>query len=216
MNKFNVAVATAVAALSIAPAALSAPSIEITEVMYQGGAGEFFEFTNVTSAPIDMTGWSFDDDSRVAGTVPLSIFGVVAAGESVVITEAQAADFRTAWGLPNLKVLGGNTTNIGRGDEINIYDASNTLVDRLRYDDATLGNPRTQGFSMNTPFANLADQAASGAFPASFVGDAYASRQTTGGLGNPGVYSPVPEPASLAMIALSAAAAFGRRRHRSA
>ena len=31
-------------------------------------AGEFIELMNIGNTPIDMTGWSFDDSSRTAGS----------------------------------------------------------------------------------------------------------------------------------------------------
>jgi hypothetical protein len=122
--------------------------MRITEYMYGGADGEFVELTNVGNAPVDMTGWSFDDDSELAGTVDLSAFGTVAAGESVILTETDATNFRTAWSLCDaVKVIGGNTTNLGREDEINLFDASSQLVDRLTYGDDTIGGPRANGAS---------------------------------------------------------------------
>ncbi len=70
--------------------------MRITEYMYAGVNGEFIEFTNVGAAPIDMTGWSFDDDSAIPGTVFLTAFGVVNPGESVILTESPAALFIAA------------------------------------------------------------------------------------------------------------------------
>ncbi len=37
-------------------------------------------------------------------------------------------------------MIGGNAINLGRGDEINVYDARDVLVDRLTYDDAGVGD----------------------------------------------------------------------------
>jgi hypothetical protein len=123
--------------------------MRITEFMYDGANMEFIEFTNVGAAPINMTGWSFDDDSRAAGTVSLSVFGTVQPGESVILSEASTTAFRTAWGLcNNVKVIGGLVTNLGRADEINLFDNSNALVDRLTYGDQTFpGTIRTQNKS---------------------------------------------------------------------
>jgi hypothetical protein len=53
-------------------------SMQISEWMYSGTSGEFIEFTNIGPAAVDMTGWSYDDDSQMPGTVDLSAFGVVA------------------------------------------------------------------------------------------------------------------------------------------
>src|SRR5262245_36585099 len=73
--------------------------IRITEWMYNE-TPEFVEFTNVGLSPIDMTGWSFHDNSRAPGSASLTAFGTVAPNESVIITEDVEADFRTKWGLP--------------------------------------------------------------------------------------------------------------------
>ena len=67
-----------------------------------------------------------------------------------MIVESTAAAFRTEWNLDaSVKIAAGNSNNLGRDDEINIYDASNTLVDRLTYGDdiAFPGSIRTQGRS---------------------------------------------------------------------
>ncbi|MET0231407.1 MAG: DUF3616 domain-containing protein [Rhodanobacteraceae bacterium] len=123
-------------------------AMRITEYMYSGANGEFVELTNVGNAPLDLAGWSFSDSAEAPGAVDLSAYGTVAAGESVILTETDAATFRTDWNLcSGIKVIGGNTANLGRADEINLYDADDTLVDRLTYGDQTLGGPRTQNAS---------------------------------------------------------------------
>ena len=84
---------------------------------------------------IDLTGWYFSDNHRTNNDVSLAAFGVVGSGESVILTAADATGFRTAWGLAStVKVIGGNTQNLGRSDEINLYNGA-TLVDRLTYND---------------------------------------------------------------------------------
>ena len=46
-----------------------------------------------------MANYSFDDDSRVAGTVSLATLGTLAPGESALIIEGPDAAFRTQWAL---------------------------------------------------------------------------------------------------------------------
>jgi uncharacterized protein YjiK/aryl carrier-like protein len=157
-------------------------AIQITEYSYSSGNGEFVEFTNTGTTAVDMTGYSFDDNSRISGSFSLSGFGTVKPGESVIITETvDVAAFRTAWGLPATvkvlggsnvaKVVGGSDQTLQRADEINLYDASNVLVDRLTYDDATItGSPRTQNVSAYTDPANLGKNDAS-KWKLSTVGD---------------------------------------------
>ncbi len=132
-------------------------TLRITEWMYEGAAGEFVELTNLGSEPVDMKRWSFDDSGRRLGQFDLSAFGVVNPGESVLVTEASAEAFRAAWGLSQkVKVLGGLSSNLGRADEINLYNAAGYRVDRLTYGDATLGGPRTNGASARpSSFASL-------------------------------------------------------------
>ncbi|MTJ51997.1 hypothetical protein FJR38_04595, partial [Anabaena sp. UHCC 0253] len=168
-------------------------TMQITEYLYSGADGEFVELTNLSPNAIDLTGWSYSDSGRNPGSFSLSAFGIVQPGESVIFTEtADVAAFRTAWGLANsVKVIGGSTPGLGRGDEINIYDASNVLVDRLTYSDELFpGTVRTQEFSASTDQANLAPLAINPNWQLSAVGDTQNSRASVGGaVGNPGTYN---------------------------
>lgn len=208
------------AAAMFAVATASQAAVFITEWMYNGGPtgnSEFIEFTNRGPSAVDFAGWSFDDDSRAAGTVNLSAFGIVAAGESVILTELGAATFRAVWGLASTaKVIGGNTTNLGRNDEINLYDASNTLVDRLTYGDQSFpGTIRTLNASGNpTTLAAMTADTVSTAWVLSSVGDGFGSiASTQGDIGNPGQF-PVPEPSAYMLLLAGLAAIFGVARRR--
>jgi hypothetical protein len=202
---------TVVACAVSALAGSANAQVRITEWAYQGVNGEFIEITNIGASPISMSGWSFDDDSRLAGSLDLSVFGTLAAGESAIITDVLASDFRAAWGLaPSVKVLGGNTVNLGRNDEINIYNGF-TLVDRLTYGDQNFpGTIRTQNRSGITTPANWGANNVAGWF-FSTVGDAYGTWTSSGGdIGNPGI---VPSAGPLAIFGV-AAGLFARRRRR--
>jgi hypothetical protein len=175
--------------------AFGAEGLRITEWMYSGGSGEFIELTNMTASAIDVTGWSFDDDHRVAGAFDLSAFGVVQPGESVVVTESDASAFAAAWGLdPEVKIIGllGDATgnNLGRDDEINIYDSVGNLVDRLAYgDQAFPGSVRTQNNSGQTAPENLGANDPT-LWELSAPGDAFGSyAASTAEHGTPGFYS---------------------------
>jgi predicted extracellular nuclease len=206
-------VAALLAATLVVSGAANA-SIQITEWMYSGYGPEFIEFTNVGPTPIDLTGWSYDDDSRIPGTVSLSAYGVVAPGESVILTEGTETVFRTQWGLaPTVKIIGNNTANIGRADEINIFDATNSLVDRLAYNDQAGQGPRTQYKSCNIPASGYGFQVAQSSWVLASVGDAYGSwMSTTGDIGSPGMV--IPEPGALFGLGLGLVGMAGYIRRR--
>jgi predicted extracellular nuclease len=212
MNR-SIALFVCLVLIMIAPAASA--QIRITEWMYRGAPGEFVEFTNVGATLIDLTGWCYDDDSRInttaGGAFDLGAFGIVAPGESVLITEAAPATFRAAWNLgAGVKVLGPYTNNLGRNDEINVFDNAGALVDRLTYGDETFpGSIRTQNFSGNIPQSALGTNNPLAAVLSS-VGDGFGSYASTSAtVGNPGAY--VPEP-GLATAALVGAVLLARRR----
>lgn len=194
-----------------AMAAFAPAQIRITEWMYNGADGEFVEFTNVGNTAINMAGWSFDDDSRTPGGTDLSAFGIVAAGQSVILTEESALDFNNFWNLTGVTVIGDNAVNLGRADEINLFNGA-SLVDRLTYDDANGLGPRTNAISGNIPLSALGANTATAA-QLSFLGDTYGSWTADGGgIGNPGQYTAVPEPATMAALGLGVAALLRKRR----
>lgn len=207
MNTGKLITAGALVVATLAGAA--AAQVRITEWQYNGI--EFVELTNLGSTAVDMTGWSFDDDSNTPDSFSLSAFGTLGAGQSAILSELPAADFRAAFPTmsASVPVIGGNTQNLGRADQINIYDAADVLVDRLTFaDNAVPANgPRTDVHSGNPSTLALALQDASGDTGAtgwvlSGAGDIYGSTLSTlGGYANPGVFALVPEPASLSAIA---------------
>ncbi len=200
-----------IAALAAGIVGVASAQMRVTEWSYSSAAGEFIEFTNVGGSPIDMTGWSFDDDSRLTGTINLSGFGIVAAGQSVILTEIDAATFASNWGLTGVPVIGGNAANLARNDEINLYDATTTLIDRLTFGDQNFaGSIRTQnaGGNPSAPAALGTNDVYQ--WQLSFAGDGFGSRLSSlGDLGNPGAY--VPEPSSLALLAIGSLLASRRR-----
>jgi predicted extracellular nuclease len=189
--------------------------INITEWMYSGTDGEYVELTNVGPGAVDTTGWSYDDVDAVPGSEDIGV-GVLAVGESMILTESDAATFRTQWALPaSVKVVGGITNNLGRGDEINVFDDNDLLVDRLTYGDQVYaGTIRTQNVSgvPMSPAALGANDVYQWKF--SILFDEYGTYTSLGGdRGNPGFYANiVPEPGSIVLAVLGLVGLLGTRR----
>jgi hypothetical protein len=171
--------------------------MRITEWMYSGLGGEFIEFTNISGQPIDMTGWAYNDDRALVGAFDLSAFGMVQPGESVILTEANPATFRTNWNVPattkiigNLGAVGTGGNNLSRNDEINLYDANDQLADRLPYGDQTYpGTIRTQNFTGQATCEFIGQDSATG-WIRSVVSDQFGSvLSLAGDVGTPGSYN---------------------------
>ena len=131
--------------------ALAQDEVRITEWMYRGLHAEFIEITNLGLAQVDLTGWSLDDKSATPGTLDLSPLGVLAPGESALITEGDAALFAAEWGLAGVKILGGNqVAKLGRNDRIHLFDAQPLLHDAFSYGDEDFpGTLRARNVSGN-------------------------------------------------------------------
>jgi hypothetical protein len=182
--------ALVLAGLFAVPAAASAAGtgqIRITEWEYNGS--EFVEFTNFDTGSVNLAGWSFSDSGAHAGDVDLSSVGTVAPGESFILSEESAADFRTEWNLPDsIKVVGDNGTNLGRGDAINIYDSTDALVDTLTYNDQSGAGPRTDTASAWPSAESVIGTDNAASWTKSTAGDAEGSWTSKSGfVGSPGV-----------------------------
>lgn len=215
-----------VALAAMLPGLAIAAPVQITEWQYNGS--EFVEFTNRGATAVDFGTYSYSDSARTPGDVSLAGFGVVLAGESVILAEVTAAAFRALWSLPaSVKVQGSNTANLGRSDEINLYDGA-TLLDRLTYNDQdSNAGPRTQNTSGRPGSAAALGANNDSLWVLAAVGDVEGSVSVLSGtttfIGSPGRTSfnqapvepaPVPEPASAAMLLAGLGVAFGWRKRR--
>ena len=159
--------------------------IQLTEWMYSGNHGEFVEFTNRSTQAIDLTGWVLKDDQIALPGFSLSSLGIIEPGESFVVTDNIAENFRTAWNLPaNAKVLGElgvvgvGGENFGRNDQIHLYDSGGVLIDRLFYGDQTFpGTVRAQNVSAQAPCSAFGQNSIA-SWVLSILGDAYGSVQS--------------------------------------
>jgi predicted extracellular nuclease len=185
-----------------------ATTIQITEWMYKGTNGEFIEFTNVGSTAVDMTGWSYSDTDRMPGDLDLSAFGMIAPGQSVILTDTAVSTFKTAWNLGTaVKIIGSNSnSNLGRADEIHLYNATGIEVDSLIFDDQTGKGPRTENKSCTIPQADFALTTASSSWALSAVGVNGSWKSSGNDIGNPGYNNyTIPEPATLIILGIAAA-----------
>lgn len=170
-------------------AAPAAASVRITEFMSEGagltgpGSGanrqrEFFELTNLGSAAVDISAWSYNDDNSNDPHGFGASFGMLAAGESIILTQMTADAFRDYWQLPtSVRIFSYlQRSNLGNGDEINIYNSAvqdaTTLIDTLSYDSTARGS----GVSRNRPLAGGSGAGDNAMFVVSAVGDVYGSR----------------------------------------
>ncbi|MGX5697955.1 lamin tail domain-containing protein, partial [Agromyces soli] len=117
--------AAAPAAVAAEPGAPAAPVVVVNEILYDdlGGAADAIELFNASAAPVDVSGWSVQDDDRDAaktGTVPAQT--VIAPGGYLVLTKDATPGF--PFGL-------------GKGDAVFLFGAGGVthadLVDSYAY-----------------------------------------------------------------------------------
>lgn len=188
-------------------ASLASAQMVITEWMYQGvNSGvapehEFVEFTNIGNTAIDMSGWHFGDSGGTP-VFDLSGFGVVQAGESVVMTDIDAAIFRNLWNLDTqIKVVGNSNPGLGRNDAINLFDQANNLIDSLAYGDVDFGGTFRSRYNSGNILLSEVGKGNIYAAVQSQLGDSFGSwASASGDIGNPGVYSMIPEPETVAAL----------------
>lgn len=172
-------------------------SVRITEFMYQGTNGEFFEITNLGSSPINLSGWSFADRCQAPGVFTIGALGTLAPGQSAIVTDSVPATFASAWSLTGVPIVRIPSSELGRNDEIRIHNASKAIVDVLHYGDGDFpGSVFTQGVSA-WPMASVVGKDRIYGWLLSTVGDAKSSYLSSGGdTGNPGAFTSTDIPAA--------------------
>ncbi|NEW04865.1 hypothetical protein GK047_02375 [Paenibacillus sp. SYP-B3998] len=154
MKLFNkiapaIVAATLIASLSpIAPQANAASTgIVIAEVFNAStDAQEWITIANLSTAPIDVTGWALQDYSS-SGVAQAKWFfpsGTTIPAKKLLVIEKTAGNSSSAaQGIATL--TGGNFNFAGASDRVEIYNASNALVDGVAW-----GTPNTvEGFSIS-------------------------------------------------------------------
>jgi hypothetical protein len=131
-----------VVAAPLAASAVSSSPIQITEFAYggkfasSGPDGEYVEITNRSASTVSTVGWTFTTDASPAPT-PIGLDGFVslAAGESAIITDISADDFRAEWGLVgSVKIINNGSTNLNSGPrKISILDGDGAVADSVSY-----------------------------------------------------------------------------------
>lgn len=129
-------------------ASASAQDLIVSEILSQQASADtadFWELTNIGASPIDLSGWSWDDDSRTADVVVIPDGVSIAPGESIVFAGMDAADFRAWWGIPaSAQVIGdAGAPGLGQGDGIALFDANDAEV--LFFSYAASGFTRADG-----------------------------------------------------------------------
>jgi PEP-CTERM putative exosortase interaction domain len=198
----------------VAAVLLSRPThaaLVITEVMSSSAHGsgsnngDWFELTNTGPVAVDITGWSWDDDSMIPGSAFFGGLTSIAAGQSIIISEepiGSEAQWSASWGITGVTVLtlgGSNFRNFGaNGDAIYIFDANDNLVTSVSFGVATQGH--SFQWDMSGEYLGTAVVGEYGAFRAVSNGEVPPGPGID--VGSPG-FALVPEPSTIALLALT-------------
>jgi hypothetical protein len=209
-------------ALSITASTGGSPSIIISEVApWSSGnssvGDDWFEVTNIGTAPANITGWKVDDNSNSFGSsLVLNGISSIAPGESVIFIETSgtrtaagnAANFRTLWfgSRPpaNLQIGSYGGAGIGLstgGDAVNLFNSAGVVQARVDFGTSPAGPSfptfdNTAGLN-NTSISALSAAGINGAFVA--VNDSLE-------IGSPGTIGAPPTP-TVSIVATDASAA---------
>lgn len=182
-------------------------NLMITEVMSSSSHtntvanGDWWELYNSGASDIDLTGYSWDDNTATAGSADFNSVTILAGSFLIVCQETVGAEqaWRDVWGIAaGVSVINlGNTEfqNLGStGDEVHLY--SPALVELA----SVVFGAATAGFSFEWDTAGNSQAL-------SVSGENGAFQATPSGGGGPDVASPgtgqaIPEPATLLLFGL--------------
>jgi hypothetical protein len=211
--------------VSVIMAAGSAQALLITEAMSNSqhtntwANGDWWELYNNSGSAVDLSGYSWDDDSAIAGSVVFNAGISLAPGESLIVIEettSHVETFRAIWGLgAGVQILGQESFTYvawpglgAAGDVLYVYDAaSNQLATAATGNQSAPNGGRT--FTFDTD-GNSLGRSANGVY------GAWATSETpTFDIGSPGFVYTVPEPATVSLLGfagLGGLMAYLRRR----
>ncbi len=124
-----------------------------------GSVADYWELTNFGASAVDLSGYSWHDSGRSAGTAAnyaLPAGSIIAAGESVIFTATVPSVFRTWWGLPStvkiFQTIG--APGLGSDDGISLFD--NTGNEMFFFSYAAGGFTREDGSPSTAGQAGIA------------------------------------------------------------
>lgn len=182
---------------------LSFGELVITEVMSDSRHldssvnGDWWELTNNGSVAVNLSGYSWDDDSNTSGLQTFPTFSIQA-GESVILlneaTSSARQPFRDAWGLPSsvrifVESDFGNFPGFsgGSGDTIYLYNPSGAVIDSFSFGSASSGSSFSNFENGNPIPGGLSELDVFGAFT---------TTENPADIGSPGIAPAIPPPVS--------------------
>jgi hypothetical protein len=109
--------------------------------------GDWWELYNSGSSAVDLTGYSWDDNTATAGSASFGSLTSIGADQAIIIcqeTKGAEAAWETLWGISGVTVINlGNKEfqNLGSsGDEVHVYNASSVEVASVSFGTATTGH----------------------------------------------------------------------------
>jgi hypothetical protein len=186
-------------ALPVSP--LAPPvSLTVTEILsssrHDGTAanGDWWELTNNAVAPVDLTGFSWDDDRSMPFQAIFPHFTLGAGESAIILDEDDSAAFRAVWNLPaSVKILTradfglSSFRGLGYGDSVIIYQPDGSQAARADYPAHSAGKSRAW-LRSGAPVP--------GGFSEAGLFSAIASNSTPGDIASPG--NAAADPAALA------------------
>ena len=210
------------------PALAQFSTLRIPEAMRSSGVGgtaDWWEVTNYGSSAVDITGWTVDDDFMSGSSIALNGITSINAGESVAFLETTTLDsgtvatlissFRTFWGgsvaSAQIGYYAGSGISFGSGgDGIVMFSGTGAeTTPRVTFGTATPGASFYYGYDAAGDPTTSPNTNAIVSTVGTLNGQITFASATTvpQNIGSPGTaVAAVPEPSSVALLAIGAGA----------